>query len=738
MTMYADKSQNNGKQSTANEAISKNDSLEQSSLFTDNRPVAFAQRKVKQAMNLHTTRQNPVIQRLTGMEVELGIPFYKTIPERIDAFKKNESSLSPIDRKDMGSFLWGGLEYGKSYGEIDEKYDISADHNSFQRAHAEFVNYLTTHGYVTFCDYPTMTNLEYRTKPFEERDPDSQLRFVSMAGLIQTHANDAVTKAKSSFLRNLLQPVEDKHTGIPYFSFRRLLQGDDAGLTALQNVRTAIDPKVYYQTTTGVLPSEVPGLFRQAALDIARTRPAPKSRPNISKEILENSVRMADETMQDRSVVLFLSRFTEGERRSLCGWLTLISQYLLANSVDTTEYTFEPTGDRSGRVKHIGGTSKNTVPYLSKTWLESTVEALPSSIRPDRSVQGWVDLLNVLLRKLATPAYSIIRKLSLTDHVGKRKVGGGTVGHETIGDLPHVWLKDLVDGLAIEHTMTGNVLSLDSGQEVPLPELTIPEEEAIPLEDRKSQSKMSFGDPHDTGKIGEVLLREWEKAKDRRIASTEKYTQYQEKYARIKALVSSVDRLSPRINDLRDWLPQFNRDILVAPYDVWYADIQLSKYEVRLHAGLVHTFGIIYRLVEDNSDNLNKLTLPLGIVYTAFTRDLNAVNIGRGASDSQIVRSLEQLIVLFDKIEDEIPSICNRFRKEIKDQFRGIILDIESTHRDDDVFKILEVKYISKIRSYNNVKVKTPSLDVLEEWNALYLQLRNLWREVRALLFAIH
>jgi hypothetical protein len=468
-------------------------------------------------------------------------------------------------------------------------FDISADHGKYRKTHTKFVNLLLSKGYVTQPGgrFKTMTNMEYRTKALEERDPGSQAKIDRMTKEIQEHANQSVSKSKQDYPTNLPAPVDDCYTAVPMAAFGKLVKGDGEGETALQEVKNAIDPTVYYQTTTGVLPSEVPELFTEAAADIGKTNPAKTSRANVSKTILELAVTMAANVCAQGTHAPLFARFTPGEIGALKGWMTLVAQYLLAYQVEVTGYAFREEPKLGNKLVRYGGTGKNMVAYLSKTPLVNTIAALPPAVRPNvkdgPDKEKWVTLFGNLLLESEKSSFDIPTKLGLSDYAGQNfydSTGNNpkVIKHDEIfGDRnPRQWLSWTLQGVSVFHVMTGNELTLDAEQDKPTPALTVKGEEAIPLEDRKSQSKQSFGRARDVDKIDRTIKQEWKRAVDRRLASTRDRAEFDE--LRVKA-DSFVNKFSTDLDNLT-LLKRFEEDfakIEIDPVDVEKEKQKLDK-----------------------------------------------------------------------------------------------------------------------------------------------------------------
>lgn len=694
-----------------NRSIKKKEGYKPSYLFVDNRQKTLAQRKIKSSTHQRSSVKFPVIQRLTGMEIELGIPFYEQKNNTKCFPKETNSKINEDDKKNILSFLFGGLQYGLSYGKT-VFYDISADHNSFRHKHFNLVWYLVKHSYVNWNeDFQSMTNMEYRTKPFEERNAESSNEIKRAAELIQTHANDAVDKAKSGEMKNLSLPVEHLYTGIPYQSFEKLLKDDKEGMAILNDTKNAMNPTVYYQTTTGVLPSEIPYLFEEAADDIfyKNLNVTLKSRANISREILLESIKMACNVINSAIDKRLVRNLTEGELQSLTGWLTLISQYLIANSIDTTEYRYRE--DKNG-IKPIGGTTKNTVPYLSKVRLKNTILALPKNVRNKLNI-----LDNLLLEKLNLSANRIKKEFNLIDYEGKETVGGKIIEHETIWNIPKLWINGLMNGKNVGHTITGNELQIDDLPKSHHLQWAISDENVIPLEDRKSQSKKSFGESTEIMNIENIILKEWIKAVKRRWISIEKRAQYKKEYAKTKKIYNNTElkQFSHRK------LPRFKLE--KNPMDVWEAEKKLKEYNYNLNRILFDNLYLSYKTMNDNINMQGYKISPLIKEWKKNDNFLNSLTTNIAEIEGTINTFKDVSILLGRKIA------CKYYMQKCKILIREIFAEITRDNiRNIDSNKIKELNgiYAELLSS------KRPTSKKLNKWETNFLKVSSIYNSLES------
>jgi hypothetical protein len=433
----------------------------------------------------------PALQGLTGFEVELHEPIYTTPGDaRKPTVLKKKNKVTPA----IEAFLGGGLKYGRRYG-FDPllRYTLTADHGGVRALHSNLIEALQADGYIDpDWKYVTMTNLEYITPPIEEREAGSHTRTQGIIDAVDKHVAATEVEAKKDGVNPVPAPALDLLTGIPKSALRAWIdEGDAASMEALEALE-GYEGYVYHQVTTGVLPSEIPELFEQAATEI-QFGPLDEVKIDVTTKLLRESIRIAQETVTASTEQLVGIASTEPIR----GWLTLVAQYLLASKLEDT------TGIP-------GGTAKNNVAYLSKTDLSESIQALPEDSRPEKT-QKWIAVLKVLLEKV-----KVVDVLTWAEGLEERKskdevIAGGNWG---------AFFKALLEHTPAPTIKSGNPLKLDAGQENQKPDLTIPGQQAIPLEDR-----FAIGKSHDAkepAKIKKTLRKEFDKALERRFASAGK------------------------------------------------------------------------------------------------------------------------------------------------------------------------------------------------------------------------
>ena len=512
-----------------------------------------------------TNNQQPIVQRKTGVEVELHVPFYKKSPhstavsDHFNRAKVKPTGIGASDAEKIVDFMYGGLDYGKSYGKEKGYYDISADHIGFSKIHSKLLDHLLTNKYMIYPggDFDSMTNMEYRSKEQEERLALGQTRSEEIAKKINDHAVDSASKATSGDMTSLIAPVANLYTGIPVAALKILMTGDATGLGLLAQLEVAITPKLYFQTTTGTLPSEVPDLFQEAADDIKAKDPT-----NVRAAMLENAIAQTKKTIDSHIGGALLSTLPKGQVKSLQGWMTLVAQYMMAWQMETTSFLYYPN-IKTKNLRKRSGTGKNLVAYLSKTHLVDSIEALPDAVKPNivggSNKDNWMALFNTFYSN-TVQNFNLATKLNLTQHLGDQYYKNDDTEEKKPIDIKHDEIfgtkspnfflehllkktkvkyrdkktNELKEKYAAFHVQTGNALTLDDGQESAAfnPKLTVKGEQAIPLEDRYIHHKDSTLDRMDISTAEGQINAEWTKAKNRRIKSTKERTDLEQEYDR--------------------------------------------------------------------------------------------------------------------------------------------------------------------------------------------------------------
>lgn len=460
MNSYSDKQQQVDSNRQDIPSTKKNKMSQPSFEFIDKRPDACKQMKLIESIKPpHTPviphSQSPAIQRMIGMEIELNIPFYQenenyTTQNIFPVLNSNKRDiLTENDRKEISSFLWGGCEYGTVYGKSDN-FDISADHGGFSVAHKNFLEEITGTLVHNTGNRKSMTNMEYRTIPFEERKPSDQEKFNMTVTQIQDHANKSVIKATSDQQSNLDLPAERMYTGIPKEALTHLTKNYPRAQTLLQALIQSNVPYAYYQTTTGLLPSEIPGFFDEAIKDFNKESDSEGQDTQtdritiIAKTHLKKSIWIADNTMAEEKWLNSL--FSEAELKSIKGWLTLVAEYMLGYDLEITSLRFDPK-TQTRRTS----TEKNILPYLSKTPMGETLQALPPRVREHiyANMAIWEQLFKDMAR--------IKNKANIFNAIGERdtRIGHGEMfGRNT---TPLSWIKTLLHKYAKSNINLENI-----------------------------------------------------------------------------------------------------------------------------------------------------------------------------------------------------------------------------------------------------------------------------------------
>ncbi len=443
------------------------------------------------------------IQAMTGFEAELHVPVYAAASdERAPAIVKEDTPLSGSERTAIKDFLAGGLVYGRAYAfDPDGYYDVSADHDPYRNVHKKLIEELIASGYIPATFFARdMTNVEYRTPPVEERKPGADGLMSRISTAVKTHAASTAAKSTMDGVHALDAPATDLKTGVPKTALDKLVSsGGEAVKNAVAAAHAKVDPQVYYQTTTGVLPSEIPEFFKASALEIRENAGGyeelgPKE---MGAYLVMGKAYTIVQTLMASEAANFIRE--QPAFKSMQGWMTLLAQYMLSYQLERSDF------------KGAQSTEKNLVGYLSKTPLHETLAALPVAIRPDLTSEpaktNWITLFRGL--RDAVNEYDLVAAAGLT----KVDIDKGRVPE------PGVWLGKIIQGLPGGEVSTGNKLGLDSGQSVFNPKLSITGEQAIPLEDRFSRLKTK-PEALAPDKVDDYLNKEWAKATARRQGST--------------------------------------------------------------------------------------------------------------------------------------------------------------------------------------------------------------------------
>lgn len=479
----------------------------------DNRPNNINQMKL--ISHIHETKHvgcgpNSVVQRLTGMEIELDVPFYGKANFREGVLNPQKgTSLSADDQQLILNFLEGGGEYGRVYGQ-GEHYDVSADHGGFVYKHADFIESLIKGRFIkaTNIKPKSMAKIEYRTDPFDENDNEAMGIFQETRKKIQAHAARSVDLAYSGESGPVEVPVYGMFTGIPVKALRTLILGNEILNKKLNSLLTKPERLTYYQTTTGVLPSEIPGLFMKAEEDMLsfKGRSNIKDLNQICAIHLKKSVELANMFVESP----LLGKFTYLEKKSVIGWLTLIAEYLLGYTLELTQLRNNDKG------KKDDVTEKNLLPYLSRTPIGETIKALPKSVIA--SIYGsdqdlWIDLLNGMVDEAELS--NIIKEAQLTKYL---QAEHGDMFGKRIG--PKRWIKNMLESYQPSGIDLASIRNVYKDKRIQLSNLTKNEDKilrniysyAVQLADVSacnSMRKNIFGKRDGRDISGIELLRGW-------------------------------------------------------------------------------------------------------------------------------------------------------------------------------------------------------------------------------------
>lgn len=475
------------------------------------KPRSFRQASIDRLLNHERNfPEMETIQLKTGFEVELHTPVFTTPPPcRKLQMLQGEDKLSSDEVIDINRYLVGGLQYGLNYGIAEEDmFDISADHGEDQDTHFELMNELKEQGYIdqSFCFRP-MSNIEYRTPPIEERLGGADDYVEKIANALQRHISKVAEQSSKNVVSHIDPPAIELFTGIPTTALMKWTSNNVSIKRIVDKAGGEIKPYVYFQTTTGVLPTEMPNLFQKASEEISNKYKR-TSQPLIKAMIglLEQSI--AEVEALDSKIEGTLRQINNGilqednysdkisyDVEALEGWMILITQYLIGSRFEKYEFS-------------KGFFSKNYVGFLSKTPICDTLKALPITARPQsKDIALWEEFFSELVNN--------INSKSLFEG-DLRPQEEQTSEVFNLSDLD--WIKVVIKEENPPTIGPGTALGLDSGQANKDLEgtLSTPDQEAIILEDRWLLYKMRNEDIFNMGKVSSLLLKEWRKATERR------------------------------------------------------------------------------------------------------------------------------------------------------------------------------------------------------------------------------
>jgi hypothetical protein len=233
-------------------------------------------------------------------------------------------------------------------------------------------------------------------------------------------------------------------------------------------------------------------------------------------------------------------------------------------------------------VKLVSSTPKNYLPYLSKTNLTDAIAALPIDSRPAET-PGWIQVLTRLRDKAQG-----IDVTTWAEGLEARESQ-----HEVIAGSWNVFLTALLKNRPAPVVGSGHPLGLDTGQEALEPALTIPGQQAIPLEDRFASVKTATA--RDPKKIKQTLTKEFEKALGRRYESVGKPATevtsewlFDEGAFAPETKAQKVAALEAR---LKGWLALLRKTEAISEIAHRYTLVTLDELFVKVRAGLVSGAG---------------------------------------------------------------------------------------------------------------------------------------------------
>lgn len=433
------------------DTMGKKSSAHTSGHLTDNSPL--------QQKSLGTSP----VQRLTGYEVETNIPVFSK-------YNEAESGLTELGKngftENIGWFLTGGLKYGYNYGEDPEgRYSISADHNELMNIHRKLIDKLIVLGLLKEdFQHRSLANIEYITPPRPEVAPGSVSEHEKDITAVKKHLDLTLGAASSKKVAEVPVPGKDILTGFPFSALLAWVEANGIQKTVIASellaLNAAINNSVYIQETSGVLPEDIPAVYDSASDSILHTdSPTHLSRlmadVMVKSKIIGNAAFVAD-PMPEAFVT---------HKKAIVGYMTLLASYLLGNTVSFLK-TFS----------QAKSTSKNLVPFMSKTLLSDTLSALPLAVRPSGlETDPWLSFatnLNLEANKFPIQYWAENFQMDIDDTMDK-----GAVFPEGNAEA----LKKLIAGEKVTGVATGNLLGLDN----PHAEVeTATGQKAIPLEDR--------------------------------------------------------------------------------------------------------------------------------------------------------------------------------------------------------------------------------------------------------------
>ncbi|WP_448699238.1 DUF4157 domain-containing protein [Mucilaginibacter sp. AW1-3] len=318
-----------------------------------------------------------VAQLLTGFEAESTIPIY-------DTTNNGESYVNPDHSNgwdpSIGHFLFSGLKYGLNYGYDREKhFHMSADHNELKGPHNKLFSLLLMHGLLKDgAPFRDMSNLEYISTARDELDPQFNDLFNEDTQLVKAHLERTLSTAQSDKPEEVQDTGGAVLTGIPYKAIIDWVKQNnvDPGLfeQALQELKKMITNKLYIQQTTGVLPEDIPALYKSAIKSMKGSSP----KGNIMAIVMELSNSIGENAFEIGKID---DEDFKEHKGAVNGFMVYLATHLLVDSLSITNIINE------------GSTDKNLFPYFPKVPLSTAFNALPKKVHKPEVWEKLVDSL---------------------------------------------------------------------------------------------------------------------------------------------------------------------------------------------------------------------------------------------------------------------------------------------------------------------------------------------------------
>lgn len=323
--------------------------------------------------------QQGVMQLKSGFEAETKIPVYGQSPvgdQYVEPEKKEGWQAS------VGDFLFGGLEYGNFATDPGGHFMLNADHNEITREHTAIVSLLMVSGLLKEeIDKKKMANLEYVTFARDEIGPSSHWLVSDDLRAMRVHMQQTLELARSGRLNVLPDIAAPFFTGIPRKEL--LTWAETNGLPAgilepyLSRMEALMTNSLFLQQTTGILPEDIPDLYRESGEKSKGTNYSIRS---LMSDLMLKSAALGENAFA--ALKESAPQEIQLHGKAVTGFLTFMASFLLADSV-----SFSPDI----------ALSKNLLPYFPKVKLEVAFEALPPSTRAERDF--WIAAIDLLCDK---------------------------------------------------------------------------------------------------------------------------------------------------------------------------------------------------------------------------------------------------------------------------------------------------------------------------------------------------